>query len=74
MLFRSVRLNVSKGTLVEDEEGSITETPAPAPSKSLPSISAEAKPSGLHAFSGSPRTLHQMLALVLFVVMTTRMN
>ena len=47
-----VRLNVSKDTLVEDEEGSITETPAPAPSTSLPSISAEARPSGLHAFSG----------------------
>ena len=47
-----VRLNVSKDTLVEDEEGSITETPAPAPSTSLPSTSAEAGPSGLHAFSG----------------------
>ena len=73
-----VRLNVSKDTLVEDEEGSITETPAPAPSTSLPSTSAEAGPSGLHALSGfslqSSRTLHQMLALVLFVVMTTRMN
>ena len=39
-------------TLVEDEEGSMTETPAPAPSTSLPSTSAEAGPSGLHAFSG----------------------
>ena len=47
-----VRLNVSKDTLVEDEEGSMTETPAPAPSTSLPSTSAEAGPSGLHAFSG----------------------
>ena len=45
-----VSLNVSKDTLVEDEEGSITETPAPAPSTSLPSTSAEAGPSGLHAF------------------------
>ena len=47
-----VRLNVSKDTLVEDEEGSITDTPATARSTSLPSTSAEAGPSGLHAFSG----------------------
>ena len=45
-----VSLNVSKDTLVEDEEGSITETPAPSPSTSLPSTSAEAGPSGLHCF------------------------
>ena len=47
-----VSLNVSKDTLVEDEEGSINETPAPAPSTSLLSTSAGAGPSGLHAFSG----------------------
>ena len=70
-----------KNTLVKDEEGSITKTPAPALSTSLPSTSAEAGPRGLHAFLvalgmslQSPRTLHQILALVLFVVMTMRMN
>jgi len=45
-----VRLNVSKNTLVKDEEGSITKKPSPALSTSLPSTIAEAGPRGLHAF------------------------